>query len=66
MMPFFVKALSIAIQDYPIVNCSLSEDLSQYVIHKLHNISIAMDTQLGLLVPNIKDVQNKGLLEIAE
>jgi len=34
MMPFFIKALSIAIADYPIVNCSLAEDLASYVVHK--------------------------------
>lgn len=55
-MPFFLKALSMAIHDYPIVNSSLSENLNEYVQYTSHNISIAMDTPIGLLVPSLKNV----------
>lgn len=38
----------------------------EYKIHKEHNVSIAIDTPKGLLVPNIKNVQNLSILEIHE
>jgi 2-oxoisovalerate dehydrogenase E2 component (dihydrolipoyl transacylase) len=64
-MPFFMKALSMAISDFPIVNCSLSSDLSDYTEHSSHNISIAMDTPAGLMVPVVKNCESLSILEIA-
>lgn len=64
-MPFFMKALSMAISDFPIVNCSLSQDLNDYTEHSSHNISIAMDTPAGLMVPVVKNCESLSILEIA-
>lgn len=65
-MPFFVKALSLAILDYPIVNSVLNEAKNEYLIKGSHNVSFAMDTPNGLVVPNIKDVEVKSIYEIAK
>jgi 2-oxoisovalerate dehydrogenase E2 component (dihydrolipoyl transacylase) len=64
-MPFFIKALSVAMLDYPIINSVLKECKTEYIAKKSHNISIAIDSPYGLLVPNIKEVENKSIIEIA-
>ncbi|XP_023168958.2 lipoamide acyltransferase component of branched-chain alpha-keto acid dehydrogenase complex, mitochondrial [Drosophila hydei] len=65
-MPFCIKAASIALTKYPIVNSSL--DLaSESIIYKgVHNISVAIDTPQGLVVPNIKNCQAKSIIQIAK
>lgn len=70
-MPILVKCLSVALTQYPILNATLvgaeSGDVSnmQLQYRGSHNIGVAMDTPQGLIVPNIKDVQNKSVLEVA-
>eukprot|EP01027_Heterolobosea_sp_BB2_P025312 GEZU01038842.1.p1 GENE.GEZU01038842.1~~GEZU01038842.1.p1 ORF type:complete len:536 (+),score=172.90 GEZU01038842.1:116-1723(+) len=64
-MPFFIKAASMALKHYPILNSSLSADQQNIIYKGAHNIGIAMDTPQGLLVPNIKNVQNLSIFEIA-
>lgn len=65
-MPFFIKAMSLALQEYPIVNSRLhiEDDKPSIVLRPQHNIGIAMDTPDGLFVPNIKNVQDLSLDEI--
>lgn len=64
-MPFLIKAASIALAKYPVINSSLDVENESVIYHNSHNISIAIDTPQGLVVPNIKDIQNKGILRIA-
>jgi len=64
-MPFFIKAASLALIRYPTLNSSLNTDMTEITIKNYHNIGVAMDTPQGLLVPNIKDVQDKSLIDIA-
>ena len=67
-MPFFIKAMSMALGEYPILNARVSlngDDKPCLVMRPQHNIGVAMDTPTGLIVPNIKDVQNLSILEIA-
>ncbi|KAI8982508.1 2-oxoacid dehydrogenases acyltransferase-domain-containing protein [Pilobolus umbonatus] len=70
-LPIFIKCLSIALSHYPIMNAKLVEGedgsptSAKLVYRSSHNIGIAMDTPQGLIVPNIKDVQNKTIFEIA-
>lgn len=64
-MPFFIKAASIALNKYPILN-SVVDDQNESIIYKPgHNISIAMATQNGLVVPNIKNCEEKSVRQIA-
>jgi len=65
LMPLLMKATSLALAEFPILNSSVSEDGTEVIIKAAHNIGVAMDTPTGLLVPNVKDVRNKSLLEIA-
>lgn len=66
-MPFFIKALSLSLNKYPILNSRVTfQDGKPSLLHRpLHNIGIAMDTPQGLIVPNIKDVASKSLIEVA-
>uniref|UniRef100_A0A0N4Z1T5 Dihydrolipoamide acetyltransferase component of pyruvate dehydrogenase complex n=1 Tax=Parastrongyloides trichosuri TaxID=131310 RepID=A0A0N4Z1T5_PARTI len=65
-MPMFIKACSLALLKYPSLNATVDENLEN-VIHKAsHNICLAMDTPGGLVVPNIKNCEQKSLFEIAE
>lgn len=65
-MPFFIKAVSNALQHYPVVNSSLSDDCENVIYKNRHNIGIAMHTTAGLAVPVIKNVQNLSVMQIAE
>ncbi|KAJ1824226.1 hypothetical protein GGH91_001614 [Coemansia sp. RSA 2671] len=67
-MPFFIKAASLALAKYPILNARVISDGSappSLLYRAAHNIGVAMDTPGGLLVPNIKHAQTKSLIDIA-
>ncbi|MDI5920821.1 dihydrolipoyllysine-residue acetyltransferase [Halomonas sp. LR5S13] len=65
LMPFFMKAMALAIRDFPILNSRLNEAGDE--IHYLPscNIGMAVDGKAGLMVPNVKGVERLTLLEIA-
>lgn len=64
-MPFFVKAASNALKEHPIINSSFDEPIESIIYKSYHNISIAMHTSQGLVVPNVKNVESKSILQIA-
>mmetsp|Transcript_1899 Transcript_1899/g.6786 ORF Transcript_1899/g.6786 Transcript_1899/m.6786 type:complete len:531 (-) Transcript_1899:51-1643(-) len=64
-MPFFMKACSLALKSYPILNSHVDTDCTQITYKGSHNIGFAMDTPAGLLVPNVKNVQDKSIFEVA-
>lgn len=64
-MPFFIKAASLALIKYPILNSSVDEENESIIYKSSHNISIAMATQSGLVVPNVKNCEQKTILQIA-
>ncbi|KAH8420647.1 hypothetical protein KR009_012426 [Drosophila setifemur] len=64
-MPFCIKAASVALGKFPIVNSSLDLASESLIFKGAHNISVAIDTPQGLVVPNIKNCQSKGIVEIA-
>ena len=65
MMPFFMKAMSLAIKEYPVVNSKVNDDCTELTYFNDHNIGMAVDSKVGLLVPNIKQVQTKSILDLA-
>ncbi|AZZ98179.1 dihydrolipoyllysine-residue acetyltransferase [Pseudoalteromonas sp. R3] len=66
MMPFFIKALSLAIKEFPILNSQVNDECTEITYFDDHNIGMAVDSKLGLLVPNIKQCQNKSIVDVAE
>jgi 2-oxoisovalerate dehydrogenase E2 component (dihydrolipoyl transacylase) len=65
-MPFFIKAMSLALEQFPIVNSQVNADCTEVTYFDDHNIGLAVDSKVGLVVPNIKGVQHLSLLEVAK
>ena len=59
-MPFFVRATIIALQQYPIINASLEGDSIRY--HRNINVGIAVALDWGLIVPVLKNADEKNFL----
>ena len=66
MMPFFMKAISLALKEFPVINSQVNEDCTELTYFNDHNIGMAVDSKVGLLVPNVKQVQTKSILNLAE
>jgi pyruvate dehydrogenase E2 component (dihydrolipoamide acetyltransferase) len=64
-MPFIMKAASNTLFRYPELNSQLDESTQEIVTFHYVNLGIATDTEQGLIVPVIPDVQSKGILELA-
>ncbi|KAG2233516.1 2-oxoacid dehydrogenases acyltransferase-domain-containing protein [Thamnidium elegans] len=66
-LPIFIKCLSLSLSFFPIMNAQITENagVPQINYRDVHNVGVAMDTPQGLIVPNIKNVQQKTIFEIA-
>jgi pyruvate dehydrogenase E2 component (dihydrolipoamide acetyltransferase) len=62
---FVLKALVNALKAFPKFNASLDMDEEEIVLKKYYNLGVAVDTDRGLLVPVIRDVDKKSVLELA-
>ncbi|MBC8220612.1 MAG: dihydrolipoyllysine-residue acetyltransferase [Proteobacteria bacterium] len=65
-LAFLLKASAVAIRKHPNFNSSLTADRENIVLKKYLHIGVAVDTPEGLVVPVIRDVEHKGLLELAK
>lgn len=65
-LPFIVKAVTMAIKDYPIFNASFDHDTEEVVFKDFINIGIAVDTPDGLIVPNVKHADQKSIVTLAK
>nr|MBL0689295.1 dihydrolipoyllysine-residue acetyltransferase [Pseudoalteromonas sp.] len=65
MMPFFIKALSLAMSQFPVLSSKVNDDCNEITYYDDHNIGVAVDSKVGLLVPNIKACQTKSIVEVA-
>ncbi len=65
MLAFLIKASVNALKVYPNFNSSLSPDGDSLILKNYYNIGFACDTPDGLVVPVVKDVQQKDVLDIA-
>ena len=66
MVAFLVKAVASALKEYPRFNSSLDVSGENLILKKYINVGVAMDTPAGLVVPVIRDVECKSLLQIAK
>jgi pyruvate dehydrogenase E2 component (dihydrolipoamide acetyltransferase)/2-oxoisovalerate dehydrogenase E2 component (dihydrolipoyl transacylase) len=64
-LAFFVKAVTAALKEVPLVNASLDEAAGEIVLHDRYHIGIAVATHAGLIVPVIHDADRKDLFQIA-
>ena len=65
-IPFFMKALCKILMEMPHFNSSLDETNDQLILKEYINIGIAVNTQKGLVVPVIKNVNNKTIKELSK
>ncbi|KPQ23450.1 MAG: 2-oxoisovalerate dehydrogenase E2 component (dihydrolipoyl transacylase) [Halomonas sp. HL-48] len=65
LMPFFMKALALAVAEQPIINAQLNAAGDELHYYPQCNIGMAVDSKAGLMVPNVKGVEHLTLLEIA-
>jgi len=66
MLGFLMKAAVAALKRFPEFNASLSPDGESLILKNYFHIGVAVDTPNGLVVPVIRDVDKKGLVEIAK
>lgn len=66
LTPFVLKAVAETLKKHPIFNSSLDEVANEIVIKEYFHLGIAVDTDQGLMVPVIRDVDKKSMLELAK
>ena len=64
-MPFIMKAVVSALQAFPMMNASLDTQSDEIVMRHYYNFGLAVATDMGLVVPVIKDVNQKSVLDLA-
>jgi len=64
-LPFFIKAAALALAENPSINASIASSGDAIIQHAHINIGVAVATPLGLVVPNIKHVEQLSIAEIA-
>ena len=63
--PFALKAAVTALKKYPVFNSSLDEASEEIVTKQYYHLGIAVDTEAGLIVPVLRDVDKKSLLDLS-
>ena len=66
MTALAMKAIAIALHEFPVFNSSLDTQTDEIVFKKFVNIGVAVDTENGLVVPVVKDVDKKNIITIAQ
>ncbi len=64
--PFIMKAVVETLKKHPAFNASLDEATEEIIYKNYYHIGIAVDTEQGLLVPVIRDVDKKSMLELSK
>lgn len=62
---FMLKAVAKTLQQFPVFNSSLSSDGESLIQKKYFHIGVAVDTPNGLVVPVVRDVDKKGIIELS-
>ncbi|MCL7751709.1 dihydrolipoyllysine-residue acetyltransferase [Guyparkeria hydrothermalis] len=63
---FVLKALAHVLREFPNMNASLAPDGEHLIVKKYINLGVAVDTPNGLVVPVVRDVDQKGIFELSE
>jgi len=66
LVAFLLKSAVSALKEYPDVNASLAPTKDALILKRYYNIGVAVDTPDGLVVPVIRDVDRKGILELSQ
>jgi len=66
LTPLVLKAVGATLQKHPIFNSSLDEVANEIVLKEYTHLGIAVDTEAGLIVPVLRDVDKKCVLELAK
>ncbi|MCP3772759.1 2-oxo acid dehydrogenase subunit E2 [Paenibacillus sp. MZ04-78.2] len=64
-LPFFIKAIVIALKEFKTLNASIDEKTNEIVLKHYYHIGIATDTKEGLIVPVVKHADQKSIFELA-
>ena len=65
-LPFIIKAVIVALKKFPEFNASLDMEKEEIILKHFYHIGIATDTERGLMVPVIKDVDKKSIIELSK
>jgi pyruvate dehydrogenase E2 component (dihydrolipoamide acetyltransferase) len=66
LTPFVLKAVAATLKQHPIFNSSLDEVAGEIILKEYIHLGIAVDTDQGLMVPVIRDVDKKSLFDLAK
>ena len=65
-MPFIIKAVAMALKQHPTINASVDLDAGQIIYKEYVNVGIAVDTDRGLVVPNMRNADQQSIPAIAK
>jgi pyruvate dehydrogenase E2 component (dihydrolipoamide acetyltransferase) len=65
LLPFVLKATVAGLKQFPTLNASLDDEKQELILKRYYHLGIAMDTERGLIVPVIRDVDRKSVVELA-
>ncbi|MBN8911716.1 MAG: 2-oxo acid dehydrogenase subunit E2 [Rhizobiales bacterium] len=66
LLAFIMKASVVALKEFPEFNASLAPDKESLILKRYYHLGIAVDTKDGLVVPVIRDVDRKGIVELSQ
>jgi pyruvate dehydrogenase E2 component (dihydrolipoamide acetyltransferase) len=64
-LPFVLKATVEALRKFPRLNATMDEEAGELVVHRRYDLGIAASTDAGLVVPVVRDVDRRSLLDLA-
>jgi pyruvate dehydrogenase E2 component (dihydrolipoamide acetyltransferase) len=64
LLPFVMKATVAGLKQFPALNASLDEDKQELILKRYYHLGVAVDTERGLIVPVIRDVERKSVLDL--
>lgn len=64
-LPFFIKAAILGLKEFPYLNASIDDEKAEIILKKHFNIGVATDTPNGLIVPVIRQADQKSMLALA-